>query len=75
MDEIQIYNYLNRVKPFFKRQEESVEPPVVTGGTKYSGGNAYVTRHCETLQNVGGGVYKLKKGGSQASDVEIMLFK
>lgn len=56
MDEIQIYNYLNKVKPFFKRQEETVTE--VTGGTKYSGCNAYATRHCDTLRLTVGGVYK-----------------
>jgi hypothetical protein len=75
MDEIQIYNYLNRVKPFFKRQEALTEEPVVTGGS----GKAHPTRHIATLKVVGG-VYKctskIKNGGASGSEskIDIILY-
>lgn len=73
MDKIQIYNYLNRVKPFFKRQQEQ-STVSITGG-------AVVTQHHDILVYTSGGVYKFKDivdnktGGNDINnkDIEIDL--
>lgn len=74
MDEIQIYNYLNRVKPFFKKQEdvESNDKEIIVAG------KAYPTNHTVILRYVGG-IYKVIKndkikGGSNKNDINIILY-
>jgi hypothetical protein len=75
MDEIQIYNYLNRVKPFYKKHEAKAEAETEDQDQDVPNEKAHVTRHTDTLQHVGGGVYKVTNPKvSGGSDVNIILF-
>jgi hypothetical protein len=75
MDKIQMYNYLNRVKPYFKRQELELEKDIDVDDDVSS--NAHTTRHTDTLVHIGGNIYKsvskIKTGGSTNSNTSIIL--